>query len=310
MGSSVRYPSYPEAKSMPAQLTALLANEVIARLERLRLQPRCRFTNRFTGSHLARKGGSSTEFADFRDYTPGDDMRFVDWNSFSRLHRPYIKLFHEEEITHFLILIDGSKSMDFEGKFQRARQLAAAFGLMALRHTERLSMQFLSQQPRRLPPCTGRASMGKLFSFLDGLEEPDGTIPLEVAMENALQQHSGRGVVILLSDFLTFGSLRRAFNALFTSGLEIFALQILGPTEMDPEMTADSRLVDVELKETLDLSASGDLIRFYQEHRAAYEDDLRALCQSRSGRFLTVSAEAPLETTLFDTLRRAGWISQ
>ena len=83
------------ADVMPAQLTSLLTNDAIARLERLRIVQQHKFTNRFTGSHIARKGGNSMEFADFRDYSPGDDMRFVDWNSFSRLHRPYIKLFHE-----------------------------------------------------------------------------------------------------------------------------------------------------------------------------------------------------------------------
>lgn len=294
---------------MPAQLSSLLSNDVIARLERLRVQPRCHFTNRFTGSHLARKSGSSTDFADFRDYTPGDDMRFVDWNSFSRLHRPYIKLFHEEEVTHFLILIDGSKSMEFEGKFQRARELAAAFGLMALRHTERLSIHCLSQSPQRLPTCTGRASMKKLLAFLERLETPDEVVPLEQAVERALQHHSGRGVVVVLSDFLTQGSLKRAFNALFSHGLEILGLQILAPTELDPDVSSDLRLVDAELGETLDVSAAGDLIRFYQDHREAYEEELAGLCQSRSGRFVTTSAGESLETVLFDTLRRRGWLA-
>lgn len=294
--------------AMRPQLSSLLSNDVIARLERLRIKPRCHFTNRFTGSHLARRGGSSTEFADFRDYAPGDDMRFVDWNSFSRLHRPYIKLFHEEEVTHFLLLIDGSKSMNFEGKFDRARELAAAFGLMALRHTERLSIHCLSRSPIRLPVCTGRASMNKLFAFLERLDEPDETIPLEAAVENALAYHSGRGVVILLSDFLTFGSLRRAFNALFSHGLEILGLQILGPTEIDPDLSSDLRLVDAELEETLDVSAAGDLMRFYREHRSLHEEELKALCQSRSGRFLSTSSGDPLEEVLFDTLRRQGWV--
>ncbi len=294
---------------MPAQLTSLLENDVIARLERLRVQQRCHFSNRFTGSHLARKGGTSMEFADFRDYTPGDDIRFVDWNSFSRLHRPYIKLFHEEEITHFLILIDGSKSMDFENKYQRAKELAAAFSLLALRHTERLSIHALTNSEQRLPTCTGRANMGKVFSFIERLPEPDDVTPFETALERSLQHHAGRGVVILLSDFLTFGDFRRAFNALFSSGLEILGLQILGPTEIDPEVPSDFRLVDAETDTTLDVSAGGDLLRFYQDHRQAYQEHLSSLCQSRSGRFLTTSTAEPLETLLFDTLRRQGWIA-
>jgi hypothetical protein len=152
--------------------------------------------------------------------------------------------------------------------------------------------------------------MSKVFTFLERLDEPDDNIPLEVAVESALQHHSGRGIVMLLSDFLTFGNLKRSFNALFSSGLEILALQVLGPAEIDPDITSNFRLVDAELDEMVDVSVSGDLLRFYQEHRVAYQEDLASLCQSRSGRFLSVSTEPTLEHTLFDTLRRAGWVSQ
>ena len=257
---------------------------------------------------MARKGGSSMEFADFRDYSPGDDVRFVDWNSFSRLHRPYIKLFHEEEVVHYLLLVDGSNSMQFEGKYERALELAGALGLMALRHTERLSIHILNDQPTRLPTCTGRASMHKVFRFLESSSESKGTTPLEKSIDAALQHHQGRGVVILLSDFLTFGNLKRAFNALFSSGLEIFALQILSPTETDPDLTADSRLVDSESNSLLDVSATGDLLQFYQQHRQDYEETLAKLAQSRSGRFLSTRSDTPLDKVLFDTLRRRGWL--
>src|SRR6186997_136681 len=71
------------------QLTSLLSNRDLDRLARLRLNPERRLTNRSRGEHLAAKGGTSTEFCDYRDYTPGDDTRFVDWNIFARINRPY-----------------------------------------------------------------------------------------------------------------------------------------------------------------------------------------------------------------------------
>ena len=95
------------------QLTTLLDNQVLTRLERLRLQPNRRKTNRTQGEHASGKGGSSTEFADFRNYVPGDDVRFVDWNIFARLNRPYMKLYQYEEVMHVAILVDGSTSMNF-----------------------------------------------------------------------------------------------------------------------------------------------------------------------------------------------------
>jgi len=102
--------------------------------------------------------------------------------------------------------------------------------------------------------------------------------------------------------------LRRAFNLLHSAGLEIFALQILGPTELAPELTDDHRLVDCETLGQLDISSTGDLLALYHEHRAAHEAELAALCRQRSGRFLAVSAAEPLERVVFDLMRRRGWL--
>src|ERR687891_83807 len=102
---------------MPApQLTTLLTTRDLDRLARLRLNMSRRFTNRSRGEHLAAKGGTSTEFCDYRDYAPGDDVRFVDWNIFARIERPYLKQFHHEEELHVAIIVDTSRSMLFEGK--------------------------------------------------------------------------------------------------------------------------------------------------------------------------------------------------
>ena len=112
---------------MPAaQITSLLTNQELDRLGRLRLNATRRFTNRARGEHLAAKGGTSTEFCDFRDYSPGDDARFVDWNIFARINRPYLKQYHMEEEMHVVLLVDASTSMEFEGKLDLARRLAAA----------------------------------------------------------------------------------------------------------------------------------------------------------------------------------------
>ena len=123
-----------------AQLTPLLPNEVLSRLELLRLNASRRFTNKSRGEHTTGRGGSSTEFSDFRHYAPGDDVRFVDWNIFARLHRPYLKLYEQEEELHVAILVDASSSMLFGDKLDRARQLAAAFGVLGLLGRERVSV--------------------------------------------------------------------------------------------------------------------------------------------------------------------------
>src|ERR1700730_5891343 len=140
-----------------AQFTALLDNDVLARIEKMRLLPRRRLPNRSRGEHHASKGGTSTEFADYRDYVPGDDVRYVDWNIFARLERPYVKLYRHEEEMHVVPIVDASSSMHSDGKFERARQLAAAVGLMGLMNVERVSAyvcNHVGKEPLFLPPCS------------------------------------------------------------------------------------------------------------------------------------------------------------
>jgi hypothetical protein len=146
-----------------------------------------------------------------------------------------------------------------------------------------------------------------LFAFLEGIQG-GGDFPIGEATEAVLRRHRGRGVAILLSDFLTFGDLQRPLNLLFSAGLEIFALQILSPTELNPEVTGDVRFVDCETGATLDISSAGDLLGLYHEHRLALEAELALHCRQRSGRFLPLNSQDPLDWVLFDLLRRKGWI--
>lgn len=294
--------------SSPSQITSLLTNRDLDRLARLRLNATRRFTNRARGEHLAAKGGTSTEFCDFRDYSPGDDVRFVDWNIFARINRPYLKQFHMEEEMHVVLLVDASTSMTFGGKLELARQLAAAFGVLGLRGSEKVSAYAIGGPGGALRPCSGRASFGKLFRFIESIPG-GGDVPVDMGVEAFLRQHRGRGVVVVLSDFLTDGDLKRAFSLIHNAGLEVFALQILSAAEIAPDVTGDFRLVDCETDGTLDISNAGDLLALYHEYRATHAANLAALSRQRDGRFLSISADAPFERVFFETLRRKGWVA-
>ena len=278
----------------------------------MRLKPLRRLTNRSRGEHLSGKGGSSTDFADYRDYASGDDLRYVDWNIFARLHRPYIKQFLHEEEMHVVVMVDASSSMLFDDKLLKARQLAAAFGIMGLLNSERVSVYAIHQQqgqPWMLPPGTGRQRIRQLLQFLEKVEG-GGNVPVEVAIDGLLRFHRGRGIAILLSDFLTFADLTRSMNLLFSSGLEIWGLQILSDSEINPNLEGDLRFVDSETGETLDITNAGELLSLYQDHRVWHEQTLHQQCRSRSGRFASVNSSTPLESILFDTLSRQGWVQR
>jgi uncharacterized protein (DUF58 family) len=292
------------------QLTPLLSNETLARVERMRLRPNRRLTNRTRGEHAVGKGGASIDFADYRDYVAGDDIRYVDWNIFARLQRPYLKLFAHEEELHVVVLVDSSLSMAGEEKFERASQLAAAFSTMALLGTERVSLFAgggSSRRPAMLQSCSGRPATRLVFEFLESLTT-GGSATIDDSIAASLRMHRGRGVAIVLSDFLTDGDVSRSFNLLNSAGLEIFAIQILGPNEIEPQVTGDVRLVDSETGRTLDVSSARDLLDLYDEHRLAQQSYLSSQCRRRSGRFESVSSDEPLESILFEKLLRRGWI--
>ncbi|RMG37462.1 MAG: DUF58 domain-containing protein [Planctomycetota bacterium] len=307
-----RPPHSAPLRSSPdrAALTSLLSNETLSRLERLRLRPRRRQTNRTQGEHLSGKGGSSIEFSDFRDYVPGDDVRHLDWNIFARLNRPYIKLFQHEEEMHVLVLLDGSASMLFGDKLAAAQRLAAAFGVMSLFGVERLSIHVCGEKEgplRTLPPCRGRVNLTRMLRFLESVEG-GGTQRIDEAIEDVLKTHRGRGIAVVLSDFLTAGDLRRPFNRLYSAGLELMAIQILAPEEIDPDIAGDWRFVDAETQQTLDISSAAELLGLYHEHRQALERFLESECRKRNGRFLSIASDEPVESVVFDKLQRQGWI--
>ncbi|HVJ85644.1 MAG TPA: DUF58 domain-containing protein [Caulifigura sp.] len=292
------------------QFTTLLPNDVLARVERMRLAPVKRLTNRQRGEHLSDKGGTSVDFADYRDYVAGDDLRHVDWNIFSRLNQPYLKLYAHEEDMHCVLILDGSTSMGFEGKFHLARQVAAALGVMGLMNVERVSVYASTssqKEPTFLPPSGGRASLKRFFSFMEGLSS-GGDCTIEAAVELALRRHRGRGIAVVLSDFLTFGDVVRPFNQLHAAGLEIYGIQILAPIEINPELTGDLRIVDSENEQTLDISSAGELLGLYHEHRIGLENHLTSECRKRNGRFLSLNSADPIKTVLFDRLLRRGWV--
>lgn len=295
-----------------AQLTELLSNNTLGRVERMRLNPICRLTSRHRGEHLSGRGGASMEFADYRDYSPGDDIRFIDWNIYSRLKRPYLKLFRLEEEMHLVIIADASESMAFDGKFELARKLAAALGVMGLFGNERVSSWCPNANseftgPDFFPACQGRVNLRKFLRFSEEAKA-GGAMTFDSAVDYVLKHHQGKGVAVLLSDFLTFGNISRSMNALFSSGLEIMAVQILSPAELDPELASDARFVDSETESNLDVSSGGDLLSIYHEHRLDHTDNLAKMCKQRSGRFISVSSAMTVENILFDIMTRKGWI--
>src|SRR6195256_2763576 len=233
---------------MPETSALLLDPLFLHKLEQLELVSRKIFTGAIKGERKSKRKGQSVEFADYRNYVKGDDLRHLDWNLYARLDRLFIRLFLEEEDLHFYVLIDNSMSMDFgtPSKLHYAKQVAAALGFIGLVNMDRVVIEaFNNRLTQSLPAVRGRRSLWRLMDFLQKIE-PAGPSDLRKALRTFSLKSSGKGIVVLLSDFMDKGGYEEALRYLVARQLDIYVIQILSHEEIEPEIVGDLQLVDVE----------------------------------------------------------------
>ncbi len=265
------------------------------------------------GERRSSHRGSSVEFADYRDYTPGDDLRRVDWNIYARLDRPFVKLFEEEEDLAVYILLDGSRSMDWgEGdthKFQYALHLSAGLGAMALASGDVLSIGLLQEGrlAAEFGPTRGQVALPRLFGFLGSLE-PDGKTDLNACLHQYFITPRRPGLIILISDLLTAESFETGLRPLLGRGHEAVLLHILAPDELDPPLAGDLQLVDVETGQGQDISLDSGLRTLYRERVHDWILATRARCHKQGIRYLDLNTRNSWDKALLLEMRRGGII--
>jgi uncharacterized protein (DUF58 family) len=288
----------------------LLDPEFLTRLEQLELVSRKIFLGRMKGERRSKKKGQSVEFADYRNYVIGDDLRFLDWNLYARLDRLFLRLFMEEEDLHFYVLIDNSLSMDFgnPSKLHYARQIAAALAFIGLVNMDRVVIEAFNERlTQSLPAVRGRRSLFRVLDFLQKLE-PAGPSNLKESLRAFSLKSSGRGVVVLLSDFMEKGGYQDALRYLVARQFDIYVIQILSQEEIDPEVLGDLKLVDVEDNDEAEITVSGPLIKRYKQNLAAYQASIQEYCNRRGITFLTTSNQVPFDRLVLTYLRQRGLV--
>jgi uncharacterized protein (DUF58 family) len=226
------------------------------------------------GERRSLKRGAGLEFADFRDYVPGDDLRRVDWNVYARLDRPYVKLREEEEDLAVHILVDASQSMDWgEGpqhKFNYALYLAAAVGAIGLSTGDRVTVSTLKTSEvyqTSEVSLRGQQYLLHLLKFLEA-QQAAGITDLENAVRRYLIRPRRPGLVILISDLLSPHGYQPALKTLQQRGHEVALVHVLSPDEVDPPLAGDLRLIDVETGGVQEVSLDGGLRDAYRESLA------------------------------------------
>src|SRR5712692_3617279 len=292
------------------QTQPLLDPDFLARLEQLELVSRKIFLGRMKGERRSKRKGQSVEFADYRNYVVGDDLRFLDWNLLARLDKLFIRLFMEEEDLHFYVLLDNSLSMDFgsPSKLQYAKQVAAALGFIGLVNMDRVVIEaFNDRLTQSLPPVRGRRSLWRLMDFLTKLE-PAGPSDLKRALRSFSIKCSGKGIVILLSDLMDKAGYEEALRYLVARQLDIYLIHVLSQEEVDPEIVGDLKLVDIEDDDEAEITVSGPLLKRYKQNLAAYRTALHNFCTRRGVSYLFTSNQVPFDRLVLTYLRQRGLV--
>jgi uncharacterized protein (DUF58 family) len=246
------------------------------------------------------------EFADYRDYTLGDDLRQLDWNVYARLERLFVKLFVEEEDVTVTLLIDASASMA-SGQPQKllfAKRAAAALGYIGLASEDRVAVSALSGRvARRRAALRGSGRVFRLLADLSAIEPAEGPTDLVAAARHAGAQLHGRGVVVLLSDLLDPAA-DKVIRELAATGSELIILHVLSPDELDPPLEGDLRLVDAETDERVDVTVDLATLDAYKGRLAAWKAAFADLAAKRQASYVDLASDVNLADLMFAELRR------
>jgi uncharacterized protein (DUF58 family) len=267
------------------------------------------FRGQLKGEKRSPRRGTSLEFADYRDYTPGDDLRRVDWNTYARLERLFLKLFMEEEDLHVYLLVDCSRSMGFgdPSKLLYAQRVAAALGYVGLTGEDRVGAALFADRPRALfPPTRGRGQVMPFFRFLESV--PAGG---ETAFGASLREYALRtrrpGVAVVISD--GFGAdLEDGLKTLLYRRFQVTLLHVLAPEEIDPPLVGDLKLIDAESGEAREITMSAGLLRDYRRAVDAFCGGLQSFCRRYGADYLRATTDTPFEDLILTALRRSGLV--
>lgn len=291
-----------------------LNDEFFSRLETLALNLRSDLTGFFGGKHLVNTYGQTVEFADYREYMLGDDIRRIDWNLYSRFEKYFLKLFTDERQMNVQIFIDCSASM---GKVDQKKSayaigVAAALGFLAVHNMDKVSFKLVKGNRAEDPFGTivGKNSFFKAIRALEDIEF-DGETDLSAAITNCSDTGSRNGLSVIISDFFSDIDWKKGVDFLTYKKRQVLLAQVLSPDEADPVMDGRVSLIDVESEDISDpknfkLRVTRGALRAYAEALKDMQEDIKNFASSRGAGFISVTCDKKIERVLFGELLKAG----
>lgn len=296
--------------------TRVFDERTLRKLEQVMLWSQRARAGAMKGERRSTRRGTSIEFADYRDYAYGDDLRRLDWNVYARLQRPYIKLLEDEEDLALHILIDASASMDWPPaagddaghKFRHAQRLAAGLAWCALASNDRTQLGCVNAAGLvSFGPHRGRGHSLRMLAFVEDLRTA-GEVDLDLVLREQALRHTRPGLFVVISDMLTPVNLTQALNELAAAGHELLLLHLLAPDELEPPLTGDLRLIDVESGGSREVTVDAAMRERYTQRLDDWRAQLRRTLLQGGGHYLFVNTETPWERVILRDLRSMGLV--
>ena len=291
----------------------VINEEFLSRLDTLETVLKNNVAGMFGGNKQSKYGsfGSSPEFADYRDYMPGDDITKIDWNSYARFDRLYLKLFLDERQMHTRIYIDTSRSMDYGNghKAEQAIRLAAALAYISINEMNRVSVYTVNggSIEEVIPPTVGKESFFNRIDSFNGIEFDGDSRISEAILPTTVGM--GDGMSVIISDFLTDEDYETAIEHMVSKKRDVFCIQILSPEELIPQLTGKMHLFDSEnFNKTYKKNIDRDILKAYRSAVAYATERIRDFCFARGANYFLASSEDDVGEIIFGQLEEQGVI--
>jgi uncharacterized protein (DUF58 family) len=288
----------------------LFDEEFQRKLEYLVMVSKRVFTGAMKAERRSKKTGAGVEFADHRDYAPGDDFRYIDFSAYQRFDKLLIRLFEEEEDLSIYFIVDNSLSMGFGSgdKLRHAKRLAAALAYVGLANLDRVSIVTANDMlSGRMEPTRSKARIFRVFRFLNKVEA-DGETDLEISLKAFAAQNKRRGLAVLLSDLYDPAGFEKGINVLRYNKFEPFVLHITDPADAKPELKGDVVIYDCETGEQREVTVTNKVLAKYGEAYDKYLRRVERFCKSRQVAYFRADLDVPFDELILRVFRRGGFL--
>ncbi|NUN13745.1 MAG: DUF58 domain-containing protein [Myxococcales bacterium] len=293
------------------QIRNTFDEEFLKRLEKLHIMAQKVYAGQNRAERRSKKIGSGIEYADHRDYAPGDDIRYLDWNVFGRTEKMLVRLYEEEEDISVYVLVDVSNSMMMgqPPKLEYAYKVTAALSYISLSNLDRVSViPFAEHVTAPMSPVRGKGQIFKVFDFLSQTTIGGATNSKE-AFRSFVHRYKRRGPAIVISDMYEEQGFAESLNVLRYYKFDPMVIHIWDEAELNPNLRGDLKLIDCESGRSREVTITRALVDKYRKAHALFMEESENICRTRQIPYFRASIQTPFDDLVLQIFRRGGVVA-